>query len=339
MSDDPRRRPTLAQIAQEAHTSIPTVSKVLNGRSDVSGTMRVRVMSVAATLGYRAPGTRKHTGEPLTALIDLVLSGVEGTWANRALSGVERAAFEAGLDVIVTLASADDGEWLERLLARGSQGAVLALVPATTQQLAILDAARIPVVLLDPVMQPPANVASVGATNWAGGHAAAEHLIGLGHTRFAVVGGRAEHLYSQARIDGFRSAVRAAGLDLPDAAVVHATWRREDAALLAAPLLASMGRPTGVFACSDGMALGVLDAAAAAGLRTPDDLSVIGFDDLPEASWAAPPLTTVRQPVTEMGAAALRMLQRLRAADHATAPREELATKLVVRASTGPAPA
>ncbi|GAA2001110.1 LacI family DNA-binding transcriptional regulator [Microbacterium ulmi] len=339
MSDDPRRRPTLAQIARLAHTSVPTVSKVLNGRSDVSGSTRVRVMSVAAGLGYRAPGIRKHTGEPLTGLIDLVLSGVEGTWANRALSGVERAAFEAGLDVVITLAGSDGDEWLARLLARGSQGAVLALVPATPDQLAILEAARIPVVLLDPVMQPPAHVASVGATNWAGGRAAAQHLVELGHTRFAVVGGRHEHLYSQARIDGFRSTVRAAGFDLPDDFVVHAQWQREEAARVAGPLFAAADRPTAVFACSDGMALGVLDAARAAGLDVPRDLSVIGFDDLPEASWAQPQLTTVRQSVTQMGAAALRMLLRLRATDHATAPREELATELIVRSSTGGPPA
>lgn len=333
MDADPARRPTLAHIARLAGTSVPTVSKVLNGRSDVSNGTRVHVMRIVAELGYRAPGVRRHTGERGTGLVDLVLSGLEGTWANRALSGVERAAYEAGMGVVITVAEPTGDEWLGRLLARGSQGAVLALVPATTDQLDMLRAAAIPIVLLDPVAQPPLQVASVGATNWAGGYAAADHLITLGHERIIVIGGRAGHLYSEARIDGFRSRVRAAGFAEPT--VTHVDWDGRDAERLSRELLAAADHATAIFACSDNMALGVLRAAAACGRRVPEDVSVVGFDDLPEATWASTPLTTIRQPVAQMGAAALRMLLRLRAIDHATSPREELATELVVRASTG----
>ncbi|MGH8966245.1 MAG: LacI family DNA-binding transcriptional regulator, partial [Actinomycetes bacterium] len=164
----------------------------------------------------------------------------------------------------------------------------------------------------------------------------ADHLLALGHTRLAVVGGRRAHLYSQARVDGFRSAVADAGLELPDNRVVHTDWKRPSAREHATALLGATDRPTGIFACSDTMAIGVFDAADALGLRIPDDVSVVGFDDLPEGQWARPALTTVRQPIAEMGEAALRMLLRISADPPRHAPREELATTLVVRGSTRP---
>ncbi|GAB2476790.1 LacI family DNA-binding transcriptional regulator [Promicromonospora xylanilytica] len=329
------RRTTLADVARAAGTTTPTVSKVLSGRSDVSAEMRARVMRIVAELGYRGrPGRGAPADGDRSPFVDLVLSGVEGTWANRALSGVERAAEEAGVDVVVSVARPPDDAWLTRLLARRLRGAVLALVDTTSDQLATLAAARVPIVLLDPVTQPPTTVASVGAANWAGGRAAAEHLLSLGHRRLSVLAGRRTHLYSQARVDGFRSAVTHAGFDLPDSRVAHTGWNRASAAELATELLRAAPAPTAVFACSDTMALGVYDAAAALGLRIPDDVSVVGFDDLPEAQWASPALTTVRQPIAEMGEAALRMLLRISADPPLEAPREELATSLVVRAST-----
>ena len=324
------RRTTIADVARAAGTTAPTVSKVLSGRSDVSAAMRARVMRAVADLGYRGRAGKRLLRP---AMVELVMSGVEGEWANRALSGVESAAAEAGVALVVSVADRD-GAWLPRLLDRGLGGAVLALVDATGAQLATLEAAGVRVVLLDPVTQPPASVASVGATNWTGGRAAAEHLISLGHERLAVVGGRRGHLYSQARIDGFRSAADEAGVPLPDSSVVHSDWRRSGAARSAAGLLDRDDPPTAVFACSDTMAFGVVDAAESSGLRVPEEVSVVGFDDLPQGQWLRPALTTVRQPIREMGAAALRMLLRVMAEPPGAPPREELATSLVERAST-----
>lgn len=332
------RRTTLADVARAAGTTVPTVSKVLSGRSDVSAETRSRVMGIVAELGYRGrsgrSGREATAGGPGSAFVDLVLSGVEGTWANRALSGVERAAEEAGVDVVVSVARPPDDAWLTRLLARRLRGAVLALVDTTSEQLATLAAANVPIVLMDPVSQPPSSVASVGAANWAGGRAAAEHLLALGHRCFAVLAGRRTHLYSQARIDGFRSAVTQAGFELSDDRIAHTDWKRESSAEQASALLRGTPAPTAVFACSDTMALGVYDASAALGLRIPEDVSVVGFDDSPEAQWVSPALTTVHQPIAEMGSAALRMLLRISAHPPHVAPREELATRLVVRRST-----
>ena len=331
------RRATLRDVAQRAGTTIPTASKVLNGRSDVSVDTRSAVLEAVSSLGYVRPaGRRISAARGDDAFVDLVISGIEGTWANRALSGVERGAVEAGVDLVVSVARLPDDGWLTRLLARPSSGAVLALVNASTAQLNALQAAGVPIVLLDPVSQPPASVSSVGAANWAGGHAAAELLLGLGHRRLAVVAGRREHLYSQARVDGFRSAVGMLGDGLAPV-VAYADWTREGARRVALELLRAAEPPTAIFACSDHMALGVYEAAEECGIRIPDDVSVVGFDDLPEGEWVRPRLTTVEQPIVDMGAAALRMLLRLRSGAATGTLREELSTRLLLRESTAPA--
>ena len=329
------RRPTLADIAARVGASVPTVSKVLRGRADVSDEMRARIMQAVADVGYRKGSSEESVkSRALPPLVDLVLSGVEGTWANRALSGVERAAVEAGVDLVVSVAHRSDDGWLSRLLARNLHGAVLALVDTTEAQLATLQAANVPVVLLDPVTQPPDQVASVGATNWAGGRSAAEHLLALGHTEFAVIAGKRDHLYSQARVDGFGSALAQRGCELPRDRILHADWQRSRAARLTERLLAEAEPPTAIFACSDTMALGIYESVATLGLRIPEDLSVVGFDDLPESRWVTPRLTTIRQPIAEMGEAALRLMLRMRANPGSAVQREELATSLVLGAST-----
>jgi DNA-binding LacI/PurR family transcriptional regulator len=332
-------KPTLAAVATAAGISVPTASKVLSGGTDVSIETRDRVIRIANELGYTRP-VSPHARRDITStvrLVDLVMSNVDGTWANRVLSGVEYAATAAECDVVITIAR-PGRDWMGRLLRRPSEGAVVVLVDPTSAQLLGLQAAGIPVVLIDPMSPAPQTVASVGVTNWQGGRTAAAHLVALGHRRLGVIGGTRSHLYSRARIDGFRSALSEAGIAVADEHVGAGDWDRAVARDAARAILDRSDRPTAIFACSDFMALGVYDAAAELGLRVPDDLSVVGFDDVPEAEWAHPGLTTVHQPIHEMGAAALRMLLRLQQEpgplENTTAPRVELSTHLVVREST-----
>jgi DNA-binding LacI/PurR family transcriptional regulator len=334
----PSAKPTLAMVAAAAKTSIPTVSKVLSGGTDVSSDTRQRVLRIAQDLGYTRPGS-PHARRDITSrirLVDLVMTNVDGTWANSVLSGVEYAATAAECDVVITIAR-PGRDWVSRLLRRPSEGAVVVLVDPTSDQLVALQTAGIPIVLIDPISRAPQSVASVGVTNWAGGRSAGEHLVALGHRRIGAIGGMRSHLYSQARIDGFRSALEEAGLSLDRDLVGVGNWERERARSEALRLLNREDRPTALFACSDFMALGIYDAAAELGISIPEDLSIVGFDDVPEAEWAHPQMTTVRQPIHQMGAAALRMLLRLQ--EQSTdldmpASREELATQLLVRGST-----
>jgi LacI family transcriptional regulator len=329
---------TMAQLARLAGTTVPTVSKVLNGRSDVSAATRARVMRLVDETGYRrrrrgGGGQHRETG----ALVDLVISKVSGSWANLVLSGAERAAASAGLDIVVTVArpQQDAGEdWVARLLARRSRGATVALLTPARAQVQMLSAAGIPLVLLDPSSDSASGTPSIGTTDWTGGYAAATHLAALGHRDIAVIAGTGDYRYSRARVDGFRAGLEQSGIRLSDRRIQLAEWSRDSAAEVAARMLRAADRPAALFACSDEMALGAYRAAGDLGLRIPDDLSVVGFDDLPESAWVSPALTTVRQPIEDMAAAAMRMLLRVRSGAESASTREELATELVVRGST-----
>ena len=343
-SNRPPQRATLSMVAEVAGTSIPTVSKVLRGGTDVSPATRLRVMDAVRSVGY----TRRASASPVVppasesrpGMIDLVVNHVEGSWANSVLTGVERVASEADLDVVITLVR-NGADWVSRLLRRPSAGAVVVLVDPTSSQVQALAAAHIPVVLIDPMTKPAVEVASVGVANWDGGRLAAEHLTSLGHRRLGVIAGAKAHVYSRARIDGFRSAVDAAASEGSAVHVGYADWDRGLAARQTHELLERDPGLTAIFACSDIMALGVYDALKAAGRSIPADVSVVGFDDVPEAEWARPSLTTIRQPSAEMGATAVRMLLELigrGTAAGGAVPRWEMSTELVVRESTsGPA--
>jgi LacI family transcriptional regulator len=196
----------------------------------------------------------------------------------------------------------------------------------------------VPVVVVDPVGAPAMEVPTIGATNWTGGMQATEHLISLGHRRIGFIAGPPRLLCSRARLDGYRAALEAAGLDVDRELLRQGDFYHESGFAGGASLLDAGQPPTAIFASSDQMALGVHEAVRQRGLRVPDDVSVVGFDDLPEVRWSSPPLTTVRQPLSEMGQLAARTVLRLAAGERIESLRVELATDLVVRDSTGPPP-
>ncbi|HET9138689.1 substrate-binding domain-containing protein, partial [Actinophytocola sp.] len=183
---------------------------------------------------------------------------------------------------------------------------------------------------------PRDDVPSVGATTWNGGLSATRHLLELGHRRIAVITGPEYALCSRARLDGYRAALDAAGVPVDPALIRQGEFEIEDGLRHTEELLRLPDPPTAIFALNDGMAIGVYHAASLAGLRIPDDLSVVGFDDYDLDQWLVPPLTTVRQPLQEMGAAAARMALDLSEDLAPRGKRVELATELVVRGSTAP---
>ena len=164
--------------------------------------------------------------------------------------------------------------------------------------------------------------------------AATEHLILLGHKRIGFVAGPPRLLCSRARLDGYRAGLEAAGIEADTDLIRPGDFYHESGFQGAAALLDLPAPPTAIFASSDQMAFGVYEAVRQRGLRIPNDISVVGFDDLPEARWSSPPLTTVRQPLSEMGMVAARTVLRLAQGEEIESPRVELATQLVVRDST-----
>jgi LacI family transcriptional regulator len=213
---------------------------------------------------------------------------------------------------------------------------ILVISKPTQAQLEQLRSSGIPLVVVDPANPPPPEIPSVGATNWAGGLAATEHLLSLGHRRIAAIGGPEDYLCSRARVDGYRSALERAGIAFDLRLVRHGDFQHEGGFVVGGELLDLADRPTAIFAGNDQHALGVYEAARQRSLRIPQDLSVVGFDDLPVARWVSPPLTTVRQPLAEMGRAAAQMLGELIEDRPLRSKRVELSTELITRESTGP---
>ncbi|POX63318.1 LacI family transcriptional regulator [Streptomyces sp. Ru62] len=332
--------PTPAVVAREAGVSVPTASKVVNGREDVAPETRRRVTEALDRLGsVRRP---RFDAAKAPGLVDLVLHSLESSWSGAVLHGVEATAHEAGLEVVVSAGpgrprgTRRERDWLDKLTARGSSGVLVDQAELSASQYAWLDHHRIPYVLIDPAYEPPAGVVSVGAANWQGGVSATEHLLGLGHERIAVIAGHRRTMGDGARVAGYRSALATAGVRHRADYVRHAGRDETTARLRTHELLDLPDPPRAVFVCSDRMALGVYAAPAERGLGVPDDVSVVGFGDLPEARWVAPALTTVRQPLAEMAATALRLLVRMMRGDRPEGTRTELSTRLVRRASTAP---
>ena len=224
------------------------------------------------------------------------------------------------------------------LTSRGRQAAIGVTSQLTSADVAALARARLPLVVIDPLNVAQPDVTSVGSTNFTGGLTATQHLLGLGHRRIAYLGGPPTAGCNQARLQGFRGAMEAAGAPVLDGYVRQHDFLYDDGLTGAAALLDLPQPPTAVFAGSDEVALGVIEAARGRGRRVPDDLSVVGFDDTQVARLASPQLTTVRQPLHEMGAMALRTALRLAAGEKVASHHVELATQLVVRGSTAAPP-
>lgn len=328
------RKTTLAAIAAAAGVSLPTVSKVVNGRPDVAAETRARVERLLDEYNYARPGPRRQRRG---GLIDLVLAGLDSPWAVEILRGVEEwgAAHETGVAVSsVRHGSARPASWTSTVASHDSSGVILVTSRLTDEQLVQLRSAAIPLVVVDPANAPPPDIPSVGATNWAGGIAATEHLLGLGHRRIGVISGPGDMLCSLARIDGYRSALDRAGVEYDPSIVRYGDFHHEGGFARAVELLDRPDPPTAIFAGSDQQAFGVYEAARLRGLRVPQDLSVVGFDDLPVTRWASPPMTSVRQPLADMGSVAAQMLGDLIEGKPLRSTRVELSTELMVREST-----
>ncbi|MFI7135154.1 LacI family DNA-binding transcriptional regulator [Nonomuraea sp. NPDC050153] len=332
-------RATLTAIADLAGVSVATVSKVVNGRSDVAAATRARVEQLLVAHGYIARGQGRDARGPVRA-VELTFDALVNPNDLMITDGVVQAAAEAGVDVVMTITPRDPlgAAWSRRVTQAGRAGVILVTSEFTQQQHAHFAGAGIPVVLIDPMNTPDEEVPSIGATNFPGGMAATEHLVKLGHRRIAVIAGPPEATCSAARLHGYQAALGRAGIT-PDPVLIRTgSFTFKTGYQQAQELFALPEPPTAVVAGNDGQAFGVIEAARVRGLRVPQDVSVVGFDDTDAAGTSAPPLTTVRQPFAAIGRAALHTLLQLADGEQLTSHRVELATQLVVRESTAPPP-
>jgi LacI family transcriptional regulator len=333
-------RTTLATIALAAGVSVATVSKVVNSRPDVAPTTRALVQNLLDEHAY----VRRRADAEHSPSVELLFHGRLTAYSLEILWGVVDAAAEVAIDVVVARRprgsrrsnGTRSAYWVRQVTTAGRLAVIAVANELAAEELTALSRAHVPIVVIDPLNLPRARVISVGSTNFTGGFTATQHLLGLGHRRIAYVGGPAAAACNQARVHGYRGAMEGAGIRISKGYVRIGQFRYEDGMVEGAALLALPQPPTAIFAGNDETALGVLEAARTLGLRVPDELSVVGFDDTESARVASPPLTTVAQPLRRMGAVALRTGLRLAAGERLDSHHVELATELIVRGSTAP---
>lgn len=330
---------TLAAVALRAGVSAPTVSKVVNGREDVSPDTRARVIAALEALGYQSP-LQRRAAAPGQTIVEVVFDALSSAYAVEILNGVLEYAGTTDVEVVLSVTSKVAGAPMsperraQRMVDAGRGGMIVVTSAFSAAQLHAFRRRKIPVAVIDPLNPPPADVVSVGATNWAGGKAATEHLLQLGHLRIGFLGGPETAECNQARLHGYMAALMAKDLTVNPAYIISGSFGSDHGARGLKELLRLPEPPTAIFAASDSIALGVLREARKNGLRVPEDLSLVGFDGTYQAEESIPPLTSVAQPLQEMGRAALRAVLRQLHGEALDSQRVELATHLVVRGSS-----
>lgn len=337
------RKTTLAAVAARAHVSIATVSKVVNERPGVGEETRQRVRAILDEIGYRTHAERQlvaqHLIEPTMELLVEPFDELN-PYMFAFLAGATEAAGDLGAALVTRridlIPESSPTRWARSLIDRGRIGVIEVTAHYSAAREAALRAVGLPMVLVDPIDFPRTMTVSLGATNWAGAFAATQHLLELGHSRISYIGGPVGAACDIARASGWAAAMAGAGLAADQENVPRRAYSFEHGLRAGGDLLDSDAPPTAIFAGSDVTAMGVIEAARCRGIRVPEDLSVVGFDDTVLATSSAPNLTTVHQPVSDLGRTAVASLLRLARGETFVTKRIELATHLVVRQSSAP---
>jgi LacI family transcriptional regulator len=332
-------RVTIGDVAARAGVSIATVSRVVNSRYGVAPATVARVQEVIDQLGYESSLVASSLRSQRTNVVGILVSGVE-PFSAELLKGAGRAVQDAGYELVIYSGGMSGREgWERRSLSRLS-GTLTDGIILVTPTVVEVNAAG-PIVAVDPHVG-GSGMPSVESQNFEGAVAATRHLLELGHRRIGFLSGRPDLESARRREAGYRAALAAAGVPFDAALVAEGGFTEETAEAPAHALLEMDDRPTAVFAANDLSAIQVVRTAGQLGVRVPADVSVVGFDNIPESALTDPPLTTVDQSIQAMGREAVRMLiDLIERPDHADGhdggpPHVTLPTELVVRRSSAP---
>jgi LacI family transcriptional regulator len=333
-------QPTIHDIARLAGVSIATVSRALNNRPYVAPETREEVLRIARSHGFRTNTSARALSGGRTGLVSAIVPDVNAEYFSNILAGISEALHELDMDLVLSMSHHQhDRELtlLRRIMRTRTDGVLFLLPSESADELEVLRQRGLPFVIVDPRQPVPAGIPSVSAAHAAGAREATEHLLALGHRRIGVISGASDWVASIERLRGHRAALAAVNVPADPGLVIASDFAvAEGGSIATEKLLDQPDPPSAIFAFNDILALGALRAAAARGLRVPDDLSIVGFDDAGMAALVTPALTTVRQPLGEMGRLATGLLARLLNSQSVEALHIQLETKLVVRSSTGP---
>ena len=336
--DGRRGRATIVDVARAAGVSDATVSRVLNGYTHVRDDTRRRVLLAMSDLGYVAHPSARALASGRSQVIGLLTQEVANAFSHAVISGVDEQVAEYDYDFLLCTTHTrreKEAGYVARLSHGMVDGLVIVLPRGLPDYVEQLKADAFPFVLIDYDADAP-GCTVVNATNRSGARIAIRHLLDLGHRRIGFITGRPNVGATTERLAGFREAMAEAGLEVPDADIVPGTFMEPGGYAAAMTLLCRPAPPTAIFASSDAAAIGVLRAARELGRSVPGDLSLVGFDDIPEASHLTPTLTTVRQPLSAMGRIAVRQLMAMLDDPRQPPTRLVLETELIIRESTAP---
>jgi LacI family transcriptional regulator len=330
-----KRTVTIQDVARTAGVSVSTVSRVLNGKVDVASDTQDRIRSVIDDLGYTTNLAARSMRSFKKNMVGLIMPDIAYPFAIEVMKGVNRAIAESEFDLLVYTTGdvrksgrASHEQKYVSLLTNSITDGVVIVAPVTAEF-----STDAPIVSIDPLMSNP-NYASVHATNYQGATDAMEYLLGLGHRRIGFISGRAELESSTRRLKGYRDSLEKAGIGADDQLIASGDYTTETGLICARQLLSLQEPPTAIFASNDQTAMGVYQAAQEMGLRIPEDLSVIGFDNIMESKYIG--LTTVDQFISEMGFVATQMLIRLINGELLESQTYKTKTQLLIRGSCQP---
>jgi LacI family transcriptional regulator len=339
MSEIGNGRATIREIAELAGVSIATVSRVVNGREDVSPETRELVQRVVRERGYTANRNARGLSAGKTGLIGATVPMLHHAYFSYILAGAAEGLYEQDMRLVLSPTMHEhhrEVSLLERLMHGTTDGAVIILPEESSDELEGLLNHGYRFVVIDPLLPLNERIPAVSAAHAAGADQAMKHLLSLGHTRIAAITGPRGWKATEDRRRGYYAALAAAGI-MPDPELeVESNFELGGGVVAGEKLLALPKPPTAIFCFNDNMAVGAMQAARARGVGIPEDLSIVGFDDLEEAEIVTPALTTIRQPLAEMGRIAVSLLMRLLDNQRLEALHVELGTRLVVRDSTAP---
>jgi LacI family transcriptional regulator len=333
-SADMGRRPTINDVALAAGVSVATVSKAVNGRYGVAVETVERVLQVVQELGYESSLVASSMRARQTGVIGVLVADFE-PFSAEILKGVGAALHESRYDLLAYSGSrqlSPEG-WERRSLSRLSGTLIDGVIMVTPTVVNV--SAEVPIVAIDPHTG-PADLPTVESDSFGGAKIATEHLLSLGHRRIAFVAGRPDLRSSSLRDAGYRRALAEAGIPFDPSLVAVGRYEQDTVREAAHRLLIRPDRPSAVFAANDLSAIAVIEVATELGLDVPGELSVVGFDDVPEASQSTPPLTTVRQPMQRLGSAAAELVVSLLNGGAPERTHLRLPTRLVRRGTPAP---
>lgn len=345
--DGTYRRLTVRDIASLSGVSVATVSRVLNGHPDVSPDTREKVLRYVPPQAYTGNQSARGLRGGKNGLISVIVPYVAGDYFSRIVAGAAEALTPRGARLVVEPTyheHAREIALLARLRHTFTDGALLILPSASEAELAAVREQKVPIVVIDPAQPVPTGtgIPVVSTANLAGARSVTEHLIkgivGQKHERIGVITGQMDGLASQQRLAGYRLALAEAGLSFDNDLIFteDTQFRVKDGQRGASHLLALPDPPTAIFAFNDAMAIGVLHEARQRNLRIPEELAIAGFDNVQLTQYAIPRITTVEQPLEELGRHAVDLLYRVIDGSPRDETLVELSTKLIVGRSTDP---